>query len=124
MSGKGKDRQPRYVNFWGMPMLMRTAAAFLLLSLGGADAHDIWSNGRLVPQWVKQACCGPDDVHHLRPDQVHRISDNYYMVDGYFKKIPVADALPSQDADYWIFYKDNKSGSQTGVFCFFVPMNF
>ncbi len=32
--------------------------------------------------------------------------------------------LPSEDSNYWIFYRDNLDGSQSAVFCFFVPMNF
>jgi len=110
-----------------MPKFLAPAAAPILtlaLLTGEAHAHDVWANGAPVPKWVKEACCGPADAHHLRPDQVHRVSDAYYKVEGYFRPIPVAEALPSQDGDYWIFYKDNKSGSQTGVFCFFVPMDF
>ena len=53
-----------------------------------------------------------------------RVSDDYYMVDGYYRQIPVKVALPSQDGDYWIFYRDNVSGGQSTVYCFFVPMNF
>lgn len=99
--------------------------ALLALSLcGPAVAHDQWTNGAPVPAWVRDACCGPADAHHLRPDQVRRISDEYYAVDGYFRPIPAHKALPSADGEYWIFYKDNRSGSQTGVFCFFVPMDF
>ncbi len=105
-------------------MPARISAAILILSAGAAGAHDVWADGKKVPEWVKQACCGPEDVHHLRPEQVHRISGDYYMVDGYYSKIPVKDVLPSQDGDYWIFYKNNRSGSQTGVFCFFAPMDF
>ena len=109
-------------------MLVRLAAASLLfagaLSVGPAQAHDYWSNGRAVPAWVKAACCGPEDVHHLTPDQVHRISDGYYMVDGYNRPGPVSSALPSQVGDYWIFYRDNLGGTQSGVYCFFVPMDF
>ena len=96
----------------------------LLASFGAAQSHEIWSDGTPVPGWIKAACCGPADAHHLRPDQVRRVSDDYYEVDGYFRPVPVAEALPSQDGEYWIFYKDNRSGSQTGVFCFFVPMAF
>jgi hypothetical protein len=55
---------------------------------------------------------------------VHRISDDYYSVDGYVRRIPVGQALPSQDGDYWIFYRDDGSGIQSGVYCFFVPMDF
>ena len=74
--------------------------------------------------WIKSACCSAADAHHLRPDQVRRVSDQYYEVDGYYGKVSAAEAQPSQDGEYWIFYKDNKSGiTQSGVFCFFVPMN-
>jgi len=106
-------------------MLVRIGALCLMLfSSGAAEAHDLWADGKPIPGWVKHSCCGPSDAHHLRPDQVHRVSDEYYVVDGYYNKIPVRDAIPSEDGDYWIFYKDNKSGSQTGVFCFFAPMDF
>ena len=46
------------------------------------------------------------------------------MVDGYSNRIPVKVALPSQDGDYWVFYRDNTNGSQSTVYCFFVPMAF
>ncbi len=38
------------------------------LGVGAASAHDMWSNGDPVPSWVKKACCGPEDVHHLSPE--------------------------------------------------------
>jgi hypothetical protein len=94
------------------------------LTCGGAEAHEVWANAEPVPDWVKASCCGPADAHHLRPDQVHRVSDDYYMVDGYHYRIPAKDALPSQDGDYWIFYRDGNGGNQSIVYCFFVPMNF
>jgi hypothetical protein len=89
-----------------------------------AGAHDFWNDGTPVPAWVKAACCGPEDVHHLRPDQVHRISSEYYMVDGYNYRIPASAALPSQDGDYWIFYRNLSDAAQSSVYCFFVPMGF
>jgi hypothetical protein len=53
------------------------------------------------------------------------VSDDYYEVDGYTRKIPVQQALPSQDGDYWIFYRDDTGGTtQSGIYCFFVPMAF
>jgi hypothetical protein len=94
------------------------------LACGGVEAHDVWADNSPVPSWVKASCCGPDDAHHLRPDQVHRVSDDYYMVDGYRYRIPAKDALPSQDGDYWIFYRDGQGGNQSIVYCFFVPMYF
>ena len=105
-------------------MTARIALVAFLAYCGQCQAHDVWSDGRPVPQWVKASCCGPEDVHHLRPDQVHRISDDYYMVDGYSNRIPVRVALPSQDGDYWVFYRNNANGSQSTVYCFFVPMAF
>jgi hypothetical protein len=105
-------------------MIGRIAVLMFALSASGAEAHDYWSDGKAIPDWVKASCCGPADAHHLRPDQVHRVSDDYYAVDGYVHRIPVGQALPSQDGDYWIFYRDDASGSQSGVYCFFVPMDF
>lgn len=88
-----------------------------------AHAHDMWSSGKPVPDWVKASCCGPADAHHLRPEQVHDEGD-YYHVDGYVRRIPRAQALPSQDGGYWIFYRDDGASGQSGVYCFFVPMAF
>lgn len=108
-------------------MAIRPAALVVgsILAYGAAaQAHEVWSDGTAVPSWVKAACCGPEDVHHLRPEQVHRISDDYYMVDGYQYRIPASAALPSQDGDYWIFYHDISDTSQSSVYCFFVPMGF
>jgi hypothetical protein len=105
-------------------MRVLVSVSALMLSLGAAKAHNTWVDGAPVPDWVKQACCGPADAHHLRPEQVHRVSDDFYEVEGYYGRVSAADAQPSPDGEYWIFYKDNMSGSQTGVFCFFVPMSF
>jgi len=105
-------------------MIARIAVLVFALSASGAQAHDYWSDGKPVPAWVKASCCGPADAHHLRPDQVHRVSADYYTVDGYVRRIPVNQALPSQDGDYWIFYRDDGDGGQSGVYCFFVPMDF
>jgi len=105
-------------------MIARIAVLLFALSASGAEAHDYWSDGKPIPDWVKASCCGPADAHHLRPDQVHRISDEFYSVDGYVRRIPVGQALPSLDGEYWIFYRDDGGGSQSGVYCFFVPMDF
>jgi hypothetical protein len=73
-----------------------------LMALGtGASAHDVWSNGDPVPAWVKKACSGPEDVHHLTPDQVH-LTPLGWRVDGYPDLIPVGKELPSPDGGYWI----------------------
>jgi hypothetical protein len=85
-----------------------------------AHAHDSWSDGNHVPAWVKAACCGPEDVHHLTAKQVHAMTDGWH-VDGYKQVLAYGRELPSQDGDYWIFYRDLPDGSQTPVYCFFAP---
>jgi hypothetical protein len=107
---------------------LATIAALAPLWLASpALAHDQWSNGDRVPDWIKASCCGKADAHHLRPEQVHDYGD-WYEVDGYHGnggKIPHQVALPSQDGDYWIFYAEGGSGryggstGQSGVYCFF-----
>lgn len=93
-----------------------------LLQTCVASAHDQWADGSAIPAWVKSSCCGPADAHHLTPAMVTRDGD-YYVVSGYNHRIPANQALPSQDGDYWIFYRDD-GGIQSGVYCFFIPMEF
>jgi hypothetical protein len=110
---------------WERGSMRLALAAFSIVMFSfAAGAHDLWADGTPVPPWVKRACCGPADAHRLRPDQVRRISAEYYQVEGYFRPVPASEALPSGDGNYWIFYKTNRSGGQTGVFCFFAPMDF
>ena len=78
-----------------------------------------------IPDWIKASCCGPSDVHRLRPDQVRQTDDGkYWIVEGYHEPVPAARAEPSHDSDYWIFYRDVPPDAQSGVYCFFIPMNF
>jgi hypothetical protein len=85
-----------------------------------AAAHEKWANDKVVPDWVKSYCCGPEDVHHLKPEQVHARPDGWH-VDGYRDVIPYGTELDSQDGDYWAFYRTYQDGSQSRVFCFFAP---
>ena len=109
----------------------RVLAAFVAVSvvvammfwaaLTSAKAHDVWANGGPVPEWVKRHCCGPEDVHHLIPSEVHMTPDGY-VIDGYNgPPVPFAVALPSQDGDYWAFWGVQPDGTQTVIFCFFAP---
>ena len=99
------------------------AFAIALALFRTAHAHDRWYNGEPVPAWVKTVCCGPNDVHHLRPEQVGRNAAGDYEVDIYPFPIPARMALPSQDGEYWLFfYKDY--GLDGMVRCFFVPALF
>ena len=77
-------------------MIAQIAVLLFALSASGADAHDYWSDGKTIPDWVKSSCCGPADAHHLRPEQVHRISDDYYSVDGYIRRIPSVRRCPAR----------------------------
>lgn len=86
-----------------------------------AKAHDAWANGEPVPAWVKKACCGPEDAHHLKPEQVQFTSDGW-KVEGYHALIPNGTELPSPDGSYWIFYRTFSDGTQSTVYCFFVPI--
>jgi hypothetical protein len=103
-------------------MRLAILAASLLLA-SSAFAHNEWTNGAPVPAWVKNACCGPEDVHHLTAEQVRAMKDGWH-VDGYPRVLAYGQELPSEDGDYWIFYRINMSGedvSYSPVYCFFAP---
>jgi hypothetical protein len=85
-----------------------------------AYAHDQLADGSPVPTWIKKSCCGPQDYHALRPEQVHAMRDGWH-VDGYYEVIPYGKELPSPDGTYAAFWYDHQDGTQSSVFCFFVP---
>jgi hypothetical protein len=109
-----------------MKYLLSVGTIVTCWSLSPSYAHDSWADGKAVPNWVKDSCCGPAEVHHLRPDQVHKVSGDeakklrpkyanfvgrhleYYVVDGYLRPIYAngPNVIPSQDGDYWLFYDD------------------
>lgn len=91
--------------------------------LNGVPVPQVMPDGKPIPDWINASCCGPKDVHKLRPEQVHQEEDGTYRVDGYVGPIPHKAAQPSQDGDYWIFYKQ-ENDYQSPVYCFFVPMEF
>lgn len=91
-----------------------------LLGAGRAQAHEEWRAGMPVPGWVKASCCGPEDVHHLQSSQVRALVDGWH-VEGYKGVLAYGRELPSQDGDYWIFYRDLGGGYQSPVYCFFAP---
>ena len=102
-------------------LLIALATALALFQT--AHAHDHWDNGEQVPARVKTVCCGPNDVHHLRPEQVRRNVAGDYVVDIYPFPVPARLALPSQDGDYWLFFYEDY-GVYGRVRCFFVPTLF
>jgi hypothetical protein len=154
-----QKRHWRWKRKLGTKSSCRTWVTFALAAAGAAfvspaAAHNEWANGQPVPAWIKAACCGPADAHHLRPDQVHDEGD-FYTVDGYFggpnngkiyktvnmgnrRSEPNPSIISSQDGDYWIFYRDGRrqcdhavngalictAAAQSNIYCFFVPMDF
>ena len=98
-------------------------ACLLTVALGtqSASAHEKWANGEDVPAWVKRSCCGPDDVHHLTADQVHAMAGGWHIA-GYPYVVQYGRETPSQDGDYWLFYKAYPDGSFTPIYCFFAPL--
>lgn len=106
-----------------MNLANATATALWLCAapLSCVEAHERWSNSEPIPAWVKEQCCGPTDVHHLRPDQVHLTADGY-LLDGYRALINESHLTPSPDGEWWVFYRDYPDGSQSAVYCFFGPI--
>lgn len=100
-----------------------------VLALGllarSASAHHVWADGSQIPVWVKSACCGKDEAHLLRPNQVHKVEGGY-RIDGYPLIVPDTSALPSQDGNYWAFYQIygivGDRPQVSNIRCFFVPL--
>jgi hypothetical protein len=84
-------------------------------------AHDYWSDGEPVPAWTKRWCCGPSDVHRLKPGAVHIMEDGYH-VDGLEIVLPFSKAMPSPDGHYWAFFLE-EDGPKAHVACFYAPVN-
>jgi hypothetical protein len=78
-----------------MVRLILALPAALSLLLTAMNAHDYSDNGAQVPAWVKTVCCGPNDVHRVRPEQIRRNATGDYVVDIYPFPIPARMALPS-----------------------------
>lgn len=99
---------------------MRTMLiAFTFLWPGLCWGHDFWSNGERVPDWVKAACCGPADAHHIKKSAVHIKSDGYH-IDGITTVVPIEQALPSMDGGVWGFWLPAME-PHPNIYCFFYP---
>ncbi len=85
----------------------------LLLVTTSASAHDQWSNGKPIPEWVKKNCCANESPQVIDERRVHRvigtdpITHVYgvigYRVDGFKNIIPVERRYDSEDGLTWIF---------------------
>lgn len=97
-----------------------------------------------IPSWVAASCCGPQDAHKLRADQIQDRGDSY-VIEGIERPIPkvIGGSLntqvkTSQDGNYWAFYRNypaHEASNQytqgtyhedayQSVYCLFVPMAF
>ena len=101
--------------------VMRFAALVLaMVSCVPALAHDRLADGSPVPDWIKKSCCGPQDYHPLTPDQVQARPDGWHVA-GYNKVVPYGKELPSPDGTYAGFWLDYGDGTQSPIYCLFVP---
>lgn len=99
-------------------------ALFGIVLAGRAMAHDQWADGRPIPAWVKQACCGPADAHWLQASQLHRV-DGGWLVDGFPGVFPDDKVLPSEDGEIWGFWRVWDGGDiPPSAYCLFMPMSF
>lgn len=104
-----------------MGVIIGWAVLAYLALVQTASAHDRWLTGEAVPEWVKAACCGVADIHHMRPDQVHIVQGGYRF-DGFGELIPEAKMQPSPDGEFYIFYRDLDGGRQSSAYCVFGPL--
>ena len=108
-------------------LIVANVCLAFVMQIGIASSHQKWADCSTVPKWVRSACCGPNDVHHLTPDQVHRV-DGGYLVDGHDGVIPLSQTDPSQDGDYWLFgvtvWDGGDSPKIRDVRCLFIPLSY
>jgi hypothetical protein len=86
------------------------------------SAHDRWGDGGEVPAWVKQTCCGENDVHWYTPDSV-KVTEAGYVLPNYPDVIPKERGVPSPSNDglYWVFFARRNDGGAPPVYCFYFP---
>ena len=105
--------------------MIRTSRAIVavLLFASPAIAHDFWTTGEAVPEWVKHQCCGEKEAHMLDPNSVHVVEGGYTVdrLPGFFLK--ESETLPSPDGHFWIFIGEpNEYHAKPIVRCFFRPI--
>jgi hypothetical protein len=103
-------------------MVIMFAAPVLTFIERPASAHDFWKNGQPVAAWVKNTCCGPEDVHELcqvskrgdpAPEGCNPDDRIWYEKDGFHIAgyqngnfaFPAEYVQPSPDTAIWAFYK-------------------
>ena len=98
-----------------------TITCAAMLACGAASAHDKWGNGEGVPAWVKSWCCDKTDVHHI-PSSAISIQQDGYHIEGLTVVVPMKDAIPSPDGQYWGFWNPIMEPNPH-VYCFFAPVS-
>jgi hypothetical protein len=102
---------------------MRVAALVAMLvmtSIEASRAHDRWSNGEAVPHWVKEICCGRNEIHHIPATAVRLMADGYH-IEGIQTVVPEKRAIPSPDGTFWGFWNEPNEPDPT-IYCFFAPL--
>ena len=105
-----------------MRMLLMMAGLTTGFSMPAA-AHYLWKNGQPVPSWVKTLCCGKADAHMLEPSDVWQDEHGAYHIKGNEGIVLPKQVLPSQDGRYWAFYASYPDGTQSTIYCLFVPFS-
>jgi hypothetical protein len=99
---------------------MKTFIA-LLLSCGMAQAHERWSNGKPIPNWVRDQCCGLSEAHDLDEEGIPwHVVKGGYKIDGF--SMLITKAYPSEDDHAWAFYTLRRANAN--VSCFFAPVKY
>src|SRR4029077_6003711 len=86
----------------------------VLLATTSASAHQQWSNGKPIPDWVKQVCCADDEGHQIDARRVHLVRGRDpmthqwqllgYRIEGFYNLVPIERRFDSEDGLTWIFY--------------------
>jgi hypothetical protein len=99
-----------------------TALALLCaLSPSRVVAHDFWPDGSIVQDWIKAQCCGINEAHRYRDDQVHPTGTGNYWIEGVGLVTQKPSPTPINDGYWYLFFP---AGEPTMIRCFFAPFNF
>jgi hypothetical protein len=114
-----QPRRTPLLPWWPYVLWLATFLALLGLCLWSgsrACAHDAWSNGEKIPNWIKSACCGQAEAHVLGSGEYMIGPDGFHVI-GIDTPFPISQILPSQDGKVWAFY--NNTGQNAVIHCVF-----
>jgi hypothetical protein len=90
--------------------------AFFFTALVTASAHDSWISRGKFKNAANEWCCGDIDCEVIPENRVHPNGVGYDLILDRTETVPYAEALPSQDGQYWRCHRPD--GSRR---CFFAP---